>query len=219
MVRQDRAEATRQQILWAAAEVFDRVGYVVANLNEIVAAAEVTKGALYFHFESKERLARAVIAARNDHADQVRSALAAADTPVLELLIRQSLRLAVAARDDLFFRAGDRLLDELGDDGADDQQARAGQYRELSALVAQAVEQGDVTAEDPATLAQIMLAQFIGAGVMARSVPGTVDQLTVVESMWSLLIDAVVPVPMRDYFRQVVERTASQFRGQPTISV
>lgn len=61
MVRQERAEATRDSVLRGAAGVFLRLGYANASLSEIIAESQVTKGALYFHFGSKEELARAVI--------------------------------------------------------------------------------------------------------------------------------------------------------------
>lgn len=59
--RQDRAERTRNLILDAAAEAFDARGFVGASLSDILARAGVTKGALYFHFSSKEELAKELI--------------------------------------------------------------------------------------------------------------------------------------------------------------
>ncbi|MFF7075989.1 ScbR family autoregulator-binding transcription factor [Streptomyces lavendulae] len=64
-VKQDRAVRTRRAILEAAAEVFEEHGYDAAKLSDIVNIAKVTKGALYFHFDSKEGLAQAVIDAQN----------------------------------------------------------------------------------------------------------------------------------------------------------
>ncbi|MEU5424073.1 ScbR family autoregulator-binding transcription factor [Streptomyces olivoreticuli] len=64
MAKQDRAIRTRRAILEAAAVVFDERGYDAATISEILARAEVTKGALYFHFASKEDLARAVVQTR-----------------------------------------------------------------------------------------------------------------------------------------------------------
>src|SRR5689334_12795925 len=61
LARQDRAERTRTAILDAAAAVFDERGFSGASLSDILTKAGVTKGALYFHFSSKEELARAVI--------------------------------------------------------------------------------------------------------------------------------------------------------------
>jgi AcrR family transcriptional regulator len=45
----------------AAAEVFEERGFSGASLSDILARAGVTKGALYFHFASKEELANAII--------------------------------------------------------------------------------------------------------------------------------------------------------------
>ncbi len=61
MLRQERAVITRQQIVNGAAEMFDRVGYERASLAEIVELSGITKGALYFHFKSKDDLASVVI--------------------------------------------------------------------------------------------------------------------------------------------------------------
>ncbi|MGW1161897.1 ScbR family autoregulator-binding transcription factor [Streptomyces sp. NPDC002513] len=64
MARQERAIRTRQAILLAAAEVFDEVGYEAATISDVLQRSGVTKGALYFHFSSKEELAQAVLAAQ-----------------------------------------------------------------------------------------------------------------------------------------------------------
>ncbi|MGW4024072.1 ScbR family autoregulator-binding transcription factor [Streptomyces sp. NPDC005009] len=61
MARQDRAIRTRQAIVIAAAEVFDEVGYEAATIVQVLSRSGVTKGALYFHFTSKEELAQEVL--------------------------------------------------------------------------------------------------------------------------------------------------------------
>ncbi|MBT2488585.1 TetR/AcrR family transcriptional regulator [Streptomyces sp. ISL-96] len=61
MARQERAIQTRKKILLAAAEVFDEFGYDATTISEILKRAQVTKGALYFHFTSKEDLAQHVL--------------------------------------------------------------------------------------------------------------------------------------------------------------
>ncbi|MFJ9646071.1 ScbR family autoregulator-binding transcription factor [Streptomyces sp. NPDC004244] len=62
MAEQERAIRTRQTIVMAAAKVFESRGYQAATISEILTAAGVTKGALYFHFQSKEDLAQGVLA-------------------------------------------------------------------------------------------------------------------------------------------------------------
>jgi AcrR family transcriptional regulator len=59
--RQARALATRGAILAAAAEEFAAASYHQASLSRILERSGVTKGALYFHFVSKESIALAVV--------------------------------------------------------------------------------------------------------------------------------------------------------------
>jgi TetR/AcrR family transcriptional regulator, transcriptional repressor for nem operon len=54
-------ERTRERLLQAAFREVYRSGYQSAGLDTILAAAGVTKGALYYHFDGKEALGHAVI--------------------------------------------------------------------------------------------------------------------------------------------------------------
>ncbi|ALO11765.1 Transcriptional regulator, TetR family [Streptomyces venezuelae] len=64
MAQQARAIKTRRAILEAAATVFAERGYERTTIGEILVRAGVTKGALYFHFASKEDLALGVLDAQ-----------------------------------------------------------------------------------------------------------------------------------------------------------
>src|SRR3954454_5458288 len=59
--RQARPLAPRGAILAAAAEEFAAASYHEASLSRILERSKVTKGALYFHFVSKESIALAVV--------------------------------------------------------------------------------------------------------------------------------------------------------------
>src|SRR3984957_17818687 len=54
-------EGTRQSLLRAAFREVYRYGFQSAGIDAILAATKVTKGALYYHFESKEALGYAII--------------------------------------------------------------------------------------------------------------------------------------------------------------
>jgi TetR/AcrR family transcriptional regulator, transcriptional repressor for nem operon len=54
-------ERTRQHLLQAAFREVYRYGFQSAGVDTILAATNVTKGALYYHFESKEALGYAII--------------------------------------------------------------------------------------------------------------------------------------------------------------
>lgn len=52
----DRNDNTRQRILNAAIQIFARKGYHDTRVDEIVAASQTSKGAVYFHFPSKQEI-------------------------------------------------------------------------------------------------------------------------------------------------------------------
>lgn len=111
MIKQERAERTREAIIRAAAAVFERDGFTAAPLGEITRLATVTKGALYFHFASKRDLALAVV---NEAADTVQWLLErarrrqAVELP-LQTLIDLSHALVGRLAGDQVLRAGLRL--------------------------------------------------------------------------------------------------------------
>ena len=61
MASNGRAEGKRQVILDAATMVFSEKGFVGANLDEVVAAASVSKQTLYKHFTDKVGLFREIV--------------------------------------------------------------------------------------------------------------------------------------------------------------
>ena len=109
-----RADTTRQQILRAAAHQFARLPYHQVGLDDVLAEAELTKGAMYFHFRSKHALALAII---EDQTTQSRDALADLLTRKfsgLETLIDFSYQLAVRDISEDIARASLHLLESIG---------------------------------------------------------------------------------------------------------
>ena len=68
-VSDDHLESRRQQILDAAVRCFSRYGFHEATLERIRLEAELSRGAVYHYFRSKEEIVEA-IRARNAQADQ-----------------------------------------------------------------------------------------------------------------------------------------------------
>lgn len=59
--RAEYTESTRDAVLDAAADLFVERGYPRTSLDEVAAAARVTKGAIYHHFTNKAALMAALI--------------------------------------------------------------------------------------------------------------------------------------------------------------
>ena len=66
MTRAESKERTRQRLLAEARRLFRERGYAATSLEQIAEAAEVTKGAIYGHFASKEDLLLSAIEAGRD---------------------------------------------------------------------------------------------------------------------------------------------------------
>ncbi|GAA1187055.1 AcrR family transcriptional regulator [Kitasatospora gansuensis] len=112
MPRQERAQRTRQLLIEAASASFDQAGFAMTGLNDVIRPTGISKGALYFHFGSKEQLAEAVMAeSRAGLREAIRSARHSSDCP-LQYLIDLSHGLARRLAEDVVFRAGLRLTDD-----------------------------------------------------------------------------------------------------------
>ncbi|GAA2142805.1 TetR family transcriptional regulator [Kitasatospora kazusensis] len=114
MPPQERTARTRHLIIQAAAASFDHRGFAMTGLNEIAQLAGVSKGALYFHFGSKEQLAEAVMAESRDQLRRIVLASRTPETSAVQYLVDLSHGLAEQLDRDVVFRAGLRLTDEPG---------------------------------------------------------------------------------------------------------
>jgi TetR/AcrR family transcriptional repressor of nem operon len=56
-----KSEATRQNILQKAFELIYVNGYQTTSVDEIIATTQVTKGAFYYHFKTKDEMGLAII--------------------------------------------------------------------------------------------------------------------------------------------------------------
>ena len=112
----------RRGLLEAAITVFTRFGFRKTSMDEVARAAQVSRQALYLHFENKEELFRAAV----NHA--IASALAAAVGRLRDTALPLEARL-VQAFDDWM----GRYVGTLGADAADLAQAASGLLGQLLA--------------------------------------------------------------------------------------
>ncbi|MET9413387.1 ScbR family autoregulator-binding transcription factor [Streptomyces klenkii] len=174
MAKQDRAIRTRQTILEAAAVVFDERGYDAATINEILARAEVTKGALYFHFPSKEDLALAVIDA------QAEATSALLDLPGgcrMQRLVDLGMVFAHQLLVDPVLRGSVRLTMEHGSAALLHRSGPFTGWIELhTRLLAEGKDRGEVLPDVvPVEVAELLVGAFGGINALSQSVSDRAD--------------------------------------------
>lgn len=205
MPRQLRAEHTRHNIIAAAVDVFGDVGYGRASLNDIIGKAGVTKGSLYFHFDSKEALARAVV---DESARRLRAELASiasSRVPALEKLIHGSFVAAALVREESLLRTGSRLFLDIGDFG--EVEGFQGWSEMVRTVTQAAVDQGDIAdGLDLDDLASGIASALSGAFFVAEALSGRADLIERLEAVWRLLVRAAVPPAGQAYFREFISR-------------
>ncbi|GHF62869.1 gamma-butyrolactone-binding protein [Streptomyces mashuensis] len=175
MAQQERAVRTRRAILEAAGHVFDAHGYEAATIAQILERAGVTRGALYFHFSSKEDLARGVLAEavttegllpqRFKLQELVDASLLLAHRLPREPLLRASMRLSVDQRARAMF--GTKWPDWIA---------------VAERLLTEAEHNGETLPHvSPADTARLLVAAWTGVQLVAEAVPRDeelVDEIT-----------------------------------------
>ncbi len=81
-----RSADTTRALLISARALFGNRGYAAVSMNDIVAQAGVTKGAVYHHFRDKRALLKAVVAELEaELANEIRTVIEDIDDPVDQL--------------------------------------------------------------------------------------------------------------------------------------
>lgn len=212
MVRQARAEITRDTVLAGAAHVFLRLGYANASLSEIISQSQVTKGALYFHFGSKEELARAVI---DEGVRRLAAACRAVDDgriPALEAEIGVSYVTVDLAITDPMVAAMFRLEHQIGDYRGTGGNVMEGWSEYHVGLARRAIEEGDLREElDPTVTGLLFLEVIVGAHMVAVATDSTTELSSRMERLWHYLLPSLVPERKLDYFREFAARRVLRY--------
>lgn len=197
MPRQDRAERTRNLILDAAAEAFEARGFAGASLSDILARAGVTKGALYFHFASKEDLAKALVD------EQWRTELPSledATNPiqsVIDLCHAYCRELCTNIR----VRASNRLMAESNFDRPFPQVCTRW-TDQIRRLLEAARDAGDLRPEwDPAEVAGYVCSAVLGIQTMSGALTNREDMRDRLTNMWKISLPGLVPARRLSRFR------------------
>jgi AcrR family transcriptional regulator len=178
VTRAESKQRTRQRLLAQAQRLFRERGYAATSLEQIAEAAEVTKGAIYGHFTSKEDLMLSVLeavpvpdysASLNDQSRPLRERLAAFSRAVAAEQPGDTEELAMYLE---FFAALLRAPDAL-------QRYRSGRERRLQELAdadgGDSADGGELAAGvTPVQAWTIGQAMLVGLQIEKRLAPGLV---------------------------------------------
>lgn len=169
VAQQERAIRTRRAVLDAAATVFAERGYAAATVAEILSRAKVTKGAMYFHFDSKASLARGVLAAQTGMEHHVPRGLK------LQEWVDAGMTLAARLPGEPLLLAGVRLSVDL--QGRDVFGSVWPAWTQRTAdFIEEAKRRGEVLPHVvPETTAHLFLGAWIGVQFVSQAVAGWAD--------------------------------------------
>ncbi|MFI8280334.1 ScbR family autoregulator-binding transcription factor [Streptomyces sp. NPDC085929] len=186
MAEQERAIRTRRTILLAAAKVFEERGYQTATISEILSVAGVTKGALYFHFQSKDELAQGVLTAQNQNLIIPDRAIKIQE--IVDIVALHTYRLQT----DPMVRAGVRLtMDQLAQ-GLD----RSGPFRSWAVPVRERLEKAQAQGEllpqiVPAETADVIVGTYAGIQSMSQALSDYKDLVVRVAALLRHLLPSI----------------------------
>lgn len=184
--RQERAVRTRELLLRGAAEVFDEVGYSGASINKILERAGTTAGAVYFHFKSKEGLARAVIR------EQAADLHFPESERGLQQLLDMTDYLAGQMKDNTLFRAGVRLTVEQGEAGLQDYSVYEWWIERFRLELEEAQARGQLYPDvDTAAFAFHLVSSFTGTQLMSQASTNRDNLRQLLAEMWRCLLPAL----------------------------
>ena len=186
MARQARAVRPRRLIVEAAGEVFDEVGYTAASTTEILARSGVTRGALYFHFPSKEAIADAVVAYQTDilvpRPGKVR----------LQAVIDLTMEYAERLRHDPVLRGAVRLSVEQAAYRKPDSTPYEGLREVVLGLLREARGAGELLpGVDEEEIARLLVGAFTGIQLLSQAATNRADLLPRISVLWRYLLPAL----------------------------
>ena len=201
-----KADSTRQQILRAAARQFARLPYHQVGLDDVLAEAELTKGAMYFHFRSKHALALAVV---EDQADRAAEAVADLQTRKfsgLETLIDFSYQLAIRDISEDITRAALHLLESIGRIEGLQTKLQGEWINTLALTVKRGIAEGDLYDDcDPQDVGRLLVSLYMGLR-QTSDLDEPEKFLRELEKTWVLTLPGFVLPERFEYFRQFIGR-------------
>ena len=188
---QARAEATRRRIVESAVELFAELGYGETGLADVLHRAGVSKGAFYYHFDSKEAVATAIIEEFDNTAGMIADAEFDADCPTLEAVIATTFAVQALMHRDKLTQVGHRLcqaLDQVSSAGARVYEGWTDRFVDMVEMV---IDSGRLReGVDPHHVAESVWAAILGCNLMSAAIGD--DPYARLGRCWGVLVRSIV---------------------------
>lgn len=176
------------------------------NLDDILADAAVTKGAMYFHFRSKHALASAIVELRMEEARASVDEVLARRLSGLETLIDLSFRIAVDDIGSEVARAGLNLLESIGRTDGLQPQILGTWVEGFTRVIARAVTEGDIRDHNDAeAIGRLLVSLYMGLR-QTSDLDDPERFLRDLQSAWMLLLPALTTEDRIAYLAEFVKR-------------
>jgi TetR/AcrR family transcriptional regulator, transcriptional repressor for nem operon len=205
-VNDKRSDTTREQILRAAAHQFAQRPYYAVGLDDILADAQLTKGAMYFHFRSKHALALAIVDEQTVRSGAAVQELFTRKLSGLETLIDVSFLTAMADITEDVTRAAFNLLESVGRTEKLQERLLGGWIEMLSEIAGRGIREGDIVDRaDPEDIGRLLVSIYMGLR-QASSLDDPVVLLGDYQKALSTVLHGIVQPDKIDYFAQFLKR-------------
>ncbi|WP_043662841.1 ScbR family autoregulator-binding transcription factor [Streptomyces xylophagus] len=218
---QERAEVTRRAVLATAAVLFEQHGYVGTSISDVARTSGYTSGAIYFHFGSKEGLARGVLEAHFAEWPRYVERWESLDAPVLDRLVGLSLAVAREFRDNVIVRAGNRLWSERRTIPVSLPRPFVGWIDAAARMLTCAEEVGELApGTDVERTARVLVSCFFGTHTVSDALNDRRNIEEAVSDLWMLLLPGLQAAPV-DPAKCLdgAGRLLAESRGRPAPSV
>lgn len=192
VVRQARAEATRQSLIVAAVELFGEIGYGDTDMIDVIERAKTTKGACYYYFPSKQSLAAGIIEQSNLGIAAAMAPIWESDASPIHKMIAATFRFIAVTESDPVVRVGYQLrqgMRQISEVGA---KSYGDTETVFASTLRKAVADGHARADiDPKESAYSLFAALVGCRLLSDAYSESPFERLV--QIWHTFLHSVAP--------------------------
>ena len=212
MALQARAEATRRKIIETAVELFGQFGYGETGLADVLQRAGISKGAFYYHFDSKEAVATAIIEEFDNRAVIVVNENFDPTAPTLDGIIKSTFAVQGLMHLDPTTQIGQKLSQALNQVSSAGARVYAGwtvAFVEMADGVARAG--GLRPGVDPLDVGEAIWAGVLGSHLVSAACGD--DPYVRLARSWRVLLLSVAPQDEVDRLHGLLDDTVASYQA------